>query len=323
MRKLSRRHKENTEKTKNKIYSNLDESIQVLKETATTKFVESVELHANLNIDPKYADQQLRTTVTLPHGVGKQLTIAVLTNDENFSEAENAGADIVGNNELIENITKGNIDFDLLIATPNMMPKLAKLGRVLGPKGLMPSPKSGTVSSTLEATLTEFKKGKFEYKADKTGVVHVSFGKSDFTELQLVENLQALYNSIEKNRPSGVKGKYFKNLFICTTMGPSIKLETFGVDASAAAGGTMVMSAAGPAEEVEEKTEFDVSLDEVPADKKIAILKVVRSITGLGLKEAKELVESAPKVIQVAIAKNAAEEAKKQIEDAGGKVSLK
>jgi large subunit ribosomal protein L1 len=225
MRKLSRRHKENTEKTKNKIYSNLDESIQILKETATTKFVESVELHANLNIDPKYADQQLRTTVTLPHGVGKQLTIAVLTNDENFEEAKNAGADIVGNDELIENITKGNIEFDLLIATPNMMPKLAKLGRVLGPKGLMPSPKSGTVSNTLELTLTEFKKGKFEYKADKTGVVHVSFGKSDFTELQLVENLQALYDSIEKNRPSGVKGKYFKSVFICTTMGPSIRLD--------------------------------------------------------------------------------------------------
>ena len=225
MRKLSRRHKENTEKTKNKIYSNLDESIQVLKETATTKFVESVELHANLSIDPKYADQQLRTTVTLPHGVGKQLTIAVLTNDENFEEAKNAGADIVGNDELIENITKGNIEFDLLIATPNMMPKLAKLGRVLGPKGLMPSPKSGTVSSTLETTLTEFKKGKFEYKADKTGVVHVSFGKSDFTELQLIENLQALYNSIEKNRPSGVKGKYFKSIFICTTMGSSIRLD--------------------------------------------------------------------------------------------------
>jgi large subunit ribosomal protein L1 len=225
MPKLSRRHKGNVEKTKNKIYSNLDEAIQILKETATTKFIESVELHANLNIDPKYADQQLRTTVTLPHGVGKQLTIAVLTNNENFDEATNAGADIVGNDELIENITKGNINFDLLIATPNMMPKLAKLGRVLGPKGLMPSPKSGTVSSTLEATITEFKKGKFEYKADKTGVVHVSFGKSDFAENQLTENLQALYNSIEKNRPSGVKGKYFKSVFICTTMGPSIKLD--------------------------------------------------------------------------------------------------
>ena len=225
MRKLSRRHAGNIEKTKNKIYSNLDEAIQVLKETATAKFVESVELHANLNIDPKYADQQLRTTVTLPHGIGKQLKIAVLTNDENFEEAKNAGADIVGNDELIENITTGNIDFDLLIATPNMMPKLAKLGRVLGPKGLMPSPKSGTVSSTLETTLTEFKKGKFEYKADKTGVVHISFGKSDFNETQLKENLQSLYDSIEKNRPSGVKGKYFKNLFICSTMGPSIKLD--------------------------------------------------------------------------------------------------
>ncbi len=225
MRKISRRHKENIEKTKNKIYSTLNEAIKILKETATTKFVESVELHANLNIDPKYADQQLRTTVTLPHGVGKQLTIAVLTNDENFEEAKTAGAEIVGNDELIDNITKGNIDFDLLIATPNMMPKLAKLGRVLGPKGLMPSPKSGTVSSTLTATLTEFKKGKFEYKADKTGIVHINFGKSDFTDTQLIENFQALYNSIEKNRPSGVKGKYFKSLFICTTMGPSIKLD--------------------------------------------------------------------------------------------------
>jgi len=226
MRKLSRRHKENVEKTKNKIYANLDEAVQILKETATAKFVESVELHANLNIDPKYADQQLRTTVTLPHGIGKQIKIAVLTNDENYDEATKAGADIVGNDELIENITKGNIDFDLLIATPNMMPKLAKLGRVLGPKGLMPSPKSGTVSSTLTATLTDFKKGKFEYKADKTGIVHVTIGKTDFTEIQLFENLQSFYNSIEKNRPSGVKGQYFKSLSICCTMGPSIKLDS-------------------------------------------------------------------------------------------------
>ena len=225
MRKLSRRHKENLQKTKNTAYSNLEEVITLLKETATTKFIESVELHANLNIDPKYADQQLRTTVTLPHGVGKQTRIAVLTNEENFEEAKSAGADTVGNDDLIEQITQGNLDFDLLVATPNMMPKLAKLGRVLGPKGLMPSPKSGTVSSTLEATLTEFKKGKFEYKADKTGVVHVNFGKTDFAENQLVDNLTALYKSIEQNRPSGVKGKYFKSLFICTTMGSSLKLD--------------------------------------------------------------------------------------------------
>jgi large subunit ribosomal protein L1 len=225
MRKLSRRYKQNLEITKNTEYSSLTEAIAVLKKTATTKFVESVELHANLNIDPKYADQQLRTTVTLPHGVGKQIRIAVLTNDENVEEAKLAGADLVGNDDLIEEITQGSINFDLLIATPNMMPKLAKLGRILGPKGLMPSPKSGTVTSTLTDTLNEFKKGKFEYKADRTGIVHVNFGKSDFTETQLNENLMALYQSIEKNRPSGVKGKYFKSLFICTTMGSSIKLD--------------------------------------------------------------------------------------------------
>ena len=225
MRKVSRRYKNNSEIAKKTTYSTLSEVIEILKSTATTKFVESVELHANLNIDPKYADQQLRTTITLPHGVGKQVRIAVLTNEENFEQANSANADIVGNDELIEKITKNEIDFDLLIATPNMMPKLAKLGRVLGPKGLMPSPKSGTVTSDLVETLDEFKKGKFEYKADKTGVVHVNFGKIDFTSNQLVDNLVTLYSSIEQNRPSGVKGKYFKSLFVCTTMGPSLKLD--------------------------------------------------------------------------------------------------
>jgi len=224
MQKISRRHQENQKKTKNIVFNSTEEAIKILKETATAKFIETVELHANLNIDPKYADQQLRTTVTLPHGVGKSIKIAVLTNDGNITEAQTAGGDIVGNNDLIEQISQGNIDFDLLIATPDMMPKLAKLGRVLGPKGLMPSPKSGTVTTTLTETLSDFKKGKFEYKADKTGVVHVSFGKSSFTETQLIENLTALHQSIEQNRPSGVKGKYFKNMFICTSMGPSIQL---------------------------------------------------------------------------------------------------
>jgi large subunit ribosomal protein L1 len=226
MRKLSRRQKENQTKTKNIIFSNVEEAIVILKQTSTAKFVETVELHANLNIDPKYANQQLLTTVTLPHGVGKSITIAVLTNEANHVEAKSAGADIVGDTDLIEQISQGNIDFDLLIATPDMMPKLAKLGRVLGPKGLMPSPKSGTVTTTLTETLSDFKKGKFEYKADKTGSVHISFGKSDFTDVQLTENLRALYQSIEQNRPSGVKGKYFKSMFICTTMGPSLKLDT-------------------------------------------------------------------------------------------------
>ena len=226
MRKLSRRQKENQLKTKNITFSSIEEAIEVLKQTATAKFIETVELHANLNIDPKYADQQLRTTVTLPNGIGKSLKIAVLTNEANHNEASTAGADIVGDDDLIEDISRGNIEFDLLVATPDMMPKLAKLGRVLGPKGLMPSPKSGTVTTSLTETISEFKKGKFEYKADKTGIVHVNFGKTNFTNEQLVENLKSLYQSIEQNRPSGVKGKYFKSVFICTSMGPSLKLHT-------------------------------------------------------------------------------------------------
>jgi large subunit ribosomal protein L1 len=230
MGKLSRRHTENLKKIKNVVHSSLEEAINLLQETATAKFIESVELHANLNIDPKYADQQLRTTVTLPHGVGKSTRIAVLTNEANFNEAKENGADIVGSQELIEDISQGNINFDLLVATPDMMPKLAKLGRVLGPKGLMPSPKSGTVSTSLTETLSDFKKGKFEYKADKTGVVHVSFGKANFSKNQLIDNLTSLYQSIEQNRPSGVKGKYFKSLFICTSMGPSIQLDLNAFD---------------------------------------------------------------------------------------------
>ena len=225
MRKISRRQKKNIENINKVTYSNLQEAIFTLKKTANTNFIETVELHANLNIDPKYANQQLRTTVTLPNGNGKEIRIAVLTNEENFSEAESAGADIVGNIDLIENITQGNIQFDLLITTPNMMPKMAKLGRILGPKGLMPSPKSGTVTNDIKSTLTEFKKGKFEYKADKTGIVHVNFGNINFTDKQLIENITELYQSIEQNRPSGVKGKYFKSLFLCTSMGPSIKLD--------------------------------------------------------------------------------------------------
>ena len=226
MRKLSRRHKDNQEKIKNLTFSNIEQAIEILKQTSTVKFVETVELHANLNIDPKYANQQLRTTVSLPNGIGKSFRIATLTNETNYHEAKKAGSDIIGNNDLIEQISQGNIEFDLLIATPDIMPKLAKLGRVLGPKGLMPSPKSGTVTTTLTETISDFKKGKFEYKADKTGSVHISFGKTDFTNVQLVENLKFLYHSIEQNRPSGVKGKYFKSIFICTTMGPSLKLNT-------------------------------------------------------------------------------------------------
>jgi large subunit ribosomal protein L1 len=197
----------------------------LLKEVGNAKFVESVEAHISLNIDPKYANQQLRTSLVLPNGTGKTLKIAVFTEPSFVQEALNLGATIAGSDDLLEEMSKGNLDFDILITTPQLMPKLAKLGRVLGPKGLMPSPKSGTVTQNLKETINEFKKGKLEYRADKTGIVHLSFGKVNFSEEQLKENLLAVFNSIEKNKPSGVKGKYFKSFSICTTMSPGISLE--------------------------------------------------------------------------------------------------
>jgi large subunit ribosomal protein L1 len=206
------------------IYS-LDEAIPLLKQLGTAKFLESVEAHISLNIDPKYANQQLRTSLVLPNGTGKSIRIAVLTETDYVSEVLQSGATIAGSDDLIEEITSGNINFDLLITTPQLMPKLAKLGRILGPKGLMPSPKSGTVTQNLLESINEFKKGKLEYRADKTGIVHLSFGKVDFSEEQLRENLLAVYNSIEKNKPTGVKGRYFKSFNLCTTMSPGIKIE--------------------------------------------------------------------------------------------------
>jgi large subunit ribosomal protein L1 len=209
---------------KQPIYS-LDDGINLLKQFGTAKFIESVEAHISLNIDPKYANQQLRTSLVLPNGTGKSLRIAVFTDADYVNEALKLGATIAGSDDLIEDINAGKLDFDLLITTPQLMPKLAKLGRVLGPKGLMPSPKSGTVTQNLGEAINEFKKGKLEYRADKTGIVHLSFGKINFSEEQLKENLLAVYNSIEKNKPSGVKGKYFKSFTICTTMSPAVKLE--------------------------------------------------------------------------------------------------
>jgi len=202
-----------------------EKGVSLLKEVGNAKFVESVEAHISLNIDPKYANQQLRTSLVLPNGTGKTLKIAVFTEPSFVQEALNLGATIAGSDDLLEEMSKGNLDFDILITTPQLMPKLAKLGRVLGPKGLMPSPKSGTVTQNLKETINEFKKGKLEYRADKTGIVHLSFGKVNFSEEQLKENLLAVYNSIEKNKPSGVKGKYFKSFSICTTMSPGISLE--------------------------------------------------------------------------------------------------
>ena len=204
----------------------ISEAVEILKQTATAKFVESAEAHFCLNIDTKYNDQQLRTTITLPKGTGKTIKIAVLVSenmDQKFLLSQ--GADIVGSNDLIEEIIKGNLNFDLLLTTPDMMPHLTKLGKILGPKGLMPSTKSGTISTDISAALNEFKTGKVECRADKTGVVHLLFGNVDFLTSDLIENFLAIYDAIKQNRPSGVKGKYIKTISICTTMGPAININ--------------------------------------------------------------------------------------------------
>nr|YP_001293477.1 ribosomal protein L1 [Rhodomonas salina]A6MVP8.1 RecName: Full=Large ribosomal subunit protein uL1c; AltName: Full=50S ribosomal protein L1, chloroplastic [Rhodomonas salina]ABO70725.1 ribosomal protein L1 [Rhodomonas salina] len=224
MAKVSQRVKKIQTKVELRPYKGT-EALNLLKELATAKFTETAEAHISLKIDTKYADQQLRTTLVLPKGTGKKVRIAVVAQGEKINEALAAGADLAGAEDLIQNIMKGDLDFDRLIATPDMMPAIAKLGKVLGPRGLMPSPKSGTVTADIKEAIDEFKKGKLEYRADKSGIVHILFGKTDFSVEDLLANLEAVQESIDKNRPSGVKGRYWKSFYICSTMGPSIQLD--------------------------------------------------------------------------------------------------
>lgn len=224
VRKVSKRLREAQAKVETRAYQPL-EALELLKETATAKFPESAEAHIRLGIDPKYTDQQLRTTVALPKGTGQTVRIAVIARGEKVTEATNAGADIAGSEELIDEISKGMMDFDLLIATPDVMPQVAKLGRVLGPRGLMPSPKAGTVTFDLPQAISEFKAGKLEFRADRTGIVHVLFGKAGFSAEDLLANLKALQETIDRNRPSGAKGRYWRTMYVSSTMGPSIQVD--------------------------------------------------------------------------------------------------
>ena len=223
-KKLSKRMTELKKLVEEKAYAPT-EGLALLKKTATAKFEESAEAHIRLGIDPKYTDQQLRTTVALPKGTGQEVRVAVIARGEKVTEATNAGADIAGSEELIDEIQKGRLDFDLLIATPDMMPQVAKVGRILGPKGLMPSPKAGTVTFDLPQAIEEFKAGKLEFRADRTGIVHVLFGKATFSAEDLLANLKALQETIDRNRPSGAKGRYWRSMFVSSTMGPAIEID--------------------------------------------------------------------------------------------------
>lgn len=222
--KVSRRLRELHEKVEDQAYEPLS-ALELLKETATAKFPESAEAHIRLGIDPKYTDQQLRTTVILPKGTGQVTRIAVIARGEKVTEATESGADLSGSEELIDEIQKGMMDFDVLIATPDMMPKVAKLGRLLGPRGLMPSPKGGTVTANLPQAIEEFKAGKLEFRADKSGIVHVMFGKASFAAEDLLVNLKALQECVDRNKPSGAKGRYWRTVYVSATMGPSIEVD--------------------------------------------------------------------------------------------------
>jgi len=205
------------------------EAMKLIKQTQVAKFDETVEVHFNLGIDPRHADQQLRGTLSLPHGTGKSVRIVVIAGAEKQAEAKEAGADFVGAEDIIERIQGGWFEFDLVIATPDMMAKLGKLGRALGSKGLMPNPKSGTVTPNVASAVKSFKSGRLEYRNDKGGLIHLRFGKVSFDESSLLDNFVSIYDTLVKAKPSKAKGVYLKSITVCTTMGPGIKLEPLKV----------------------------------------------------------------------------------------------
>ena len=215
---------------KTRVYT-LDEAVKLVKETSVSKFDGSVEIAMRLNLDTRKSDQQLRGGIVLPNGTGKEKKVLVIAKGDNAKAAKEAGADYVGDTDMLEKIEKENwLDFDVMIATPDMMPLLGKLGKVLGPKGLMPNPKTGTVTTDVKKAVSDVKKGRVEYKTDSYGNVHALVGKVSFTEEALMENIKAFVAVILKSKPSVVKGVYVKNVALSTTMGPGIKLDINSFD---------------------------------------------------------------------------------------------
>ena len=203
----------------------LDEAVKLLKENAKAKFDETIELSMNLGIDPRHSDQMVRGVVSLPKGTGKAVRVAVFAKGDKADEAQSAGADIVGADELAEKVEKGGIDFERVIATPDMMPVVGKLGKVLGPKGLMPNPKLGTVTPDVAKAVQDAKGGQIEYRVEKAGIIHVGVGKASFSEGDIAENICSLVDAVNKAKPSGTKGTYIKKISVSSTMGPGIKLD--------------------------------------------------------------------------------------------------
>ena len=229
--KKSKKHLEALGKIeKNKLYTK-EEAVKLVKEVSNANFDESVELAFRLNLDPRKADQQLRGAIVLPKGIGKTKKILVIAKGDAAKAAQEAGADYVGDTDMLDKIQKENwFDFDVMIATPDMMPALGKIGRILGPKGLMPNPKTGTVTTDTKKAVEEVKKGRVEYRTDSYGNVHAIIGKVSFKEEDLLENLNAFAKLIIKSKPSAVKGKYVKNISIASTMGPGIKIDENSFD---------------------------------------------------------------------------------------------
>jgi len=222
----SRSYKEHAEKVERGKSHTLENAVKLLRETARAKFDESIEATVRLGVDPRKADQMVRGTTVLPHGTGKKVRVLVLAKGEKAKEAEEAGADMVGSDEYIEKIQGGWTDVDTIIATPDMMGQVGKLGKILGPKKLMPNPKSGTVTMDVERAVKAAKAGKIEYRLDKTANIQVGVGKLSFSDEQILGNLKAFFGAIMRAKPSAAKGTYLKNASICSTMGPGIKLDT-------------------------------------------------------------------------------------------------
>ena len=222
----SRRYQEAAEKyERSKLYQP-EEAIELAQELSSANFDETIEVAANLGVNPKHADQNVRGTVVLPAGTGKEIKVVVFAKGEKAKEAEEAGADVVGQEDLADRIEEGWLDFDIAIATPDMMSVVGKLGRILGPKGLMPNPKAGTVTFELEQAIKEFKAGKLEYRVDKNGVIHLPFGKASFSKEELMENFRVLMDTLARERPAAAKGKYLRSVTVSSTMGPGIKVNT-------------------------------------------------------------------------------------------------